>query len=279
MASVRRYLELAPDHPNAHDSYAEMLAFHRLYPQALTHYQHAIDRNPGFNQAYVGMAEVFHAVGQLESAVAQMELAVEHAISPNNASATLRQLASIQAQHGDRDGAMRSLGRAARAASEAGNAGAEATAHRQMALTDALMNGGRSAQAHLDQAAQLTRADSPVQHLTAGLVHAATGNLQGARASGDAFFEATDRNASAASWRKAMVALAMLHGGDAEGAIAELNGADVTLPGVKAVYSRAYAAAGFPVAAERMKRDLLENETVVLGNMFEMWTVMVAQED
>ena len=48
---------------------------------------------------------------------------------------------------------------------------------------------------------------------------------------------------------------------------------------VKAVLSRAYENGGFPVASAHLKRDLAENETVLLANMFEMWAIMIAQRD
>jgi tetratricopeptide (TPR) repeat protein len=279
MSSVRQYLSLASDHPNAHDSYAEILQSQGRYPEALMHYTHAVERDGSFNQGYVGRAEVYHSIGDMQAAVDQMDLAIEHAISPGNEVTLLRQRASIQAQHGDRDAAMSSLGQAARVAADAGLANAEATVHRQMALTEAALGDGSSAQGHLDRAAELGSSDSPAHLVTTALTHLSTGNAQAAAEAAAAFVEATDNDEGARSWAMAVEAMTLTEGGDPEGALQALSRADASLPVVQVALSRAYEANGYPVAAERLREEARTIAPGVLANMFVMWAAVMVDQD
>lgn len=278
MANVAKYMELAPDHPNAHDSYAEMHSYDGSYSTALAHYQRAAELEPAYDQAYVGMAEVYSLVGALDAAVEQMNLAYEHRRSPPNGVTTLRQLASMQALHGDRDGAMGTLGRAAAAANEAGIANMEAVSHLQMALTDALLNEGRAAQAHLDRAADIGRPDAPDQLIATGLVQASTGRAQAAKETATKLAEG-NTNPAFQSLAKSITALALLSEGQAQEALTTLEGADPSLSIVQVAQSRALLALDYPVAAESKRQAVLDNRVQLLGNIVEVFAIGLAQQN
>ena len=152
--AVRQYLRLAPDHPNPHDSYAEMLQGIGHYADALTHYGHAASRGEHYDAAHTGMAETYVLMGDFQSAARHMEMAAEITRAPNTRVNFLRGAASAYMLDGDRTAAMNALSEAADAAPNDNTAG---FVHLQMALTAGMMGRGGDVEAHLTQAAELTR--------------------------------------------------------------------------------------------------------------------------
>jgi tetratricopeptide (TPR) repeat protein len=57
LKTIGEYVRLAPTHPNAHDSYAEMLQSSRRYAEAIPHYERAVQLDSTYAMGYAGIAE------------------------------------------------------------------------------------------------------------------------------------------------------------------------------------------------------------------------------
>jgi tetratricopeptide (TPR) repeat protein len=79
--AVKRYVELAPDQPNAHDSHAELLQWDNRFSEALAHYGRAAELDSNYIEAYAGMAEVFQLTGRGRDARAMLQRAMARAPS------------------------------------------------------------------------------------------------------------------------------------------------------------------------------------------------------
>ena len=260
LEAVRDYLRLAPDHPNPHDSYAEILQGMGHYADALTHYGHAAARADDYTAAHTGMAETYVLMGEYEQAAAHMERAAEMSAGVAQAN-FLRGAANAYMLGGDRSEAMDALTAAAEAAP---NDGARQVAYLQMALTAGLMGEGGDVQVHLDQAAGLGD-DTPLFHGMSALAHAAAGHNDEADAAAGAM---GDVNAFWASMGEVAKGLALVNDGDAAAAMNALSGADVTDPMVQAVMTLALDDLDRDAEAEALRSNVLNRRMLNLTNPF-----------
>lgn len=249
--AVREYLRLAPDNPNPHDSYAEMLQGIGHYADALTHYGHAASRGEHYDAAHTGMAETYVLMGDFQSAARQMEMAAEIARAPNTRVNYLRGAASAYMLDGDRTAAMNALAEAAAAAPNDNLAG---FVHLQMALTAGMMGRGGEVADHLTRAGELTGGADATHHGMSAMAHAAAGH-------GDQAMEAvghlTDADPFWHTVGQTARAMALLDDGDAEGAMEALRSVDPTNPMVRAVMADALADLDREVEAEALRADVL----------------------
>ncbi|HSM06410.1 MAG TPA: tetratricopeptide repeat protein [Longimicrobiales bacterium] len=262
MEAVQDYLRHASDHPNAHDSYAEMLQASGRYADALTHYGHAAERAEDYDAAHTGMAETYVLMGEYEEAARHMEAAAEITESPATRVNDLRGAASAYMLGGDRSAAMEALAAAAEAATDDGAAG---FAHLQMALTAGMMGRGGDVAGHLAQAATLGGGDNPGFHGMSAMAHAAAGHGDEAREAashipeGNAFWTDVGRSARA---------LSLVEDGDPQGAMEVLRDADGTNPMVQAVMAEALDELDRDPEAEALRSDVLNLRTFNLANPF-----------
>ena len=77
MTTIGEYVRLAPSHPNAHDSYAEMLQRNGKYVEAITHYERAVQLDSTYAQGYAGIAESNMFQKKYPDAITQMQRAVK----------------------------------------------------------------------------------------------------------------------------------------------------------------------------------------------------------
>ena len=61
---LNKALTLCPQHPEAHNNLAVILEEENDYPQALFHYQQAVDIRPDFAEAWFGLGEVYYKSGR-----------------------------------------------------------------------------------------------------------------------------------------------------------------------------------------------------------------------
>jgi len=267
MASVEHYVELAPDHPNAADSHAELLQMAGRYPEALAEYRRTAELDASFNQAYMGAAEVLFLVGAGDAARDAIEQAIEHAPSDGARVTAMRALANTYMIDGVRDGAMGQLEQAAAAADEAAIDGARAITRQQMALTDAATGDGRFVAEYLEEAAAIGGAETPVHLAISGLAYAGSNQVGMARTASEQLAEAS----AAPFWQSlshAIEAMCLLQEDDAEGALAALGEANPGDPIVQAVMAETYDRLDRPRAADAMREKLTGNRQINLANPF-----------
>lgn len=267
MESVKRYVELAPDHPNAADSHAEMLQLTGRYPEAFAEYQRTAELDASFDQAYLGSAEILVLVQQFEGATEYIAQGIEHAPSPAARSTAMRAMANVQMLMGARDAAMGHLQEAASVAAAADLDGPGALAHEQMALTDAVLGEGRFIPEYLEEAAAIRGDEIPLHLALGGLAYAASGQTEMAREVSGRLVEAS----STQFWRDlsgSIDAMVLLSEGDAQAALDALDAADPSNPVVQAVMADAYERLERPGAAAALRQRVVSNPQINLANPF-----------
>lgn len=68
LAEVEAYVRLAPNHPNSHDSYADVLLIQRRTAEALPHVQREIELDPDFPQGHMKLGLIHLMMGDANTA-------------------------------------------------------------------------------------------------------------------------------------------------------------------------------------------------------------------
>jgi tetratricopeptide (TPR) repeat protein len=97
---VQQYVGALPDHPNSHDSYAELLQLNGRLDEAATHYSHSIELDPRYEAAHEGMAEVEVLRGNYASARRHLEEGIKYASEPARVLQLQRELAAVMLYEG-----------------------------------------------------------------------------------------------------------------------------------------------------------------------------------
>ena len=161
LAAVRKYAELRSDHPNPHDSYAELLQWNGQYDQAAAEYRKALEIDPSFYEASMGLAELSWLAGKHEEARSHIKDALATAPQGTPRVQVERALAHAYLMDGKSREAMSGLTAAARDAEASGNKGLAAAIHHELAVADAMLDKGEGLDDHLSVAAALGGADTP----------------------------------------------------------------------------------------------------------------------
>lgn len=267
LEAVQKYAELAPDHPNSHDSYAELLQWDGELDEAAAHYQRAIELSPDYNVGYVGLAEVRWLQGEPKEIYPLLEEAAANA--PNDAGRVnaRRALADSYLMTGDRKRAVAELQAVATEAETVGLTGTAATAHRQMAVINALGN-GKGIEAHLARAAELSGTESLGQQAWAALAYATAGRTTEAQSALDALDTAlgSDENPGLRSTMREVKAMLLLRQNQPTEAMAELEQATAGRPMTRALKAECYKKLKDRTKARELKASLLSDPTVNFYN-------------
>ncbi len=172
LAAVRKYAELRSDHPNPHDSYAELLQWDGQYDQAAAEYRKALEIDPSFYEASLGLAELSWLAGEHEEARSHIKDALATAPQGTPRVQVERALAHAYLMDGKSKEAMSGLTAAARDAEASGNKGLAAAIHHELAVADAMFNKGKDIDDHLSVAAALGGADTPGHQAWTALAYA-----------------------------------------------------------------------------------------------------------
>lgn len=188
--AVQEYVRLAPNLPNPHDSYAEILQFAGRLPEALQHYQRALELDSTFTGAASGIAEVHMLMGH--PAVARDAYLKAADASPTLAGrATARATGSLMyVLEGKPRDALRELNSVSATAEEQNLRPQAAAIHRTAALVEAMFGDRNAIAAHLARSATLGGADVAAQHRFTALAYAAIGRLDLAKPAAEKFAQA-----------------------------------------------------------------------------------------
>jgi len=147
LAAAKRQIELIPNVPNPHDTYAELLQWNGNFAEAAAHYQQAAKLSPKFPEAYAGLAEVAALQGQYDQARSYLNQAIANAWTPQQKLGYMRQIVGTYSLQGARsDVTMKALDAAIAQAKANGNAQATAVLYSQLATTQAFA--GNTTAAH-----------------------------------------------------------------------------------------------------------------------------------
>jgi tetratricopeptide (TPR) repeat protein len=223
LEAVRKYAELRADHPNPHDSYAELLQWNGQYDEAAAEYRKAIEADASFYEAYMGLAELSWLAGKHDDAREHMQEALAHAPDGGPKLQIRRGIAHSWLMDGKSKPAMEGLAAVASDAQAAGNKGLAAAIHREMAVADAMANKGKNLDAHLSAAAELGGSDTPGHHFWSAVAYGSAN--QGERANGelDKFAEMVGDNAGGLAAVRTGRALVLCVAGQHEEALSALG--------------------------------------------------------
>lgn len=76
ISTMKRYVELLPNEPNPHDSYAELNRLAGHYEEALKHYREALKIMPSFTSSQLGLADTYALMGDQERARSEYDKAI-----------------------------------------------------------------------------------------------------------------------------------------------------------------------------------------------------------
>lgn len=93
-AAIQKYVDLAPNHPNSHDSFAEIMALNGRYAEAITHYGKALELDPKWDAGHEGLAEVAAAQGNYAEARTHLQHAIALAPTPARKLVLMREVAA-----------------------------------------------------------------------------------------------------------------------------------------------------------------------------------------
>ncbi|HKK09025.1 MAG TPA: tetratricopeptide repeat protein [Gemmatimonadota bacterium] len=257
LAAVKRYAELLPDHPNPHDSYAELLQWNGQYDQAAAEYARAAELDPGFYEAYMGLAELSWLGGKHDEARAHIREAMEKVPDGSiGALQTARALANSWLMDGKTKQAMEGLAAVARDAEAQGAKNFATGVHRQMAVAYAMLGKGQEVETQLAAADALTGEGTPGSHAWSALAYASSDQLDRAEAALDQVEKAVTDNPGLASVLRTGRAMVLLSRNQADQALAALGEPDGDL--------------GKAVSAQCMKKlarkdDAAKMKAAVLG--------------
>ncbi len=181
--AVTRYVELAPDHPNPHDSYAEMMLNMGMMAKAVEHYRKAVSVDDQHWQGYQGLATALAWHGDTDGAREALTTGAEKAPSANIRYTFHRAKAVTYLIDDNMDGAMNALQDVVDATEGMDGAQQAYTLARYQLAGMSAMNGDRNdAMTHLEAAA-VSRPEgwTGYQQFIGALVHLWLEDVDGAR--------------------------------------------------------------------------------------------------
>ncbi|MFQ5745838.1 MAG: hypothetical protein ACE5HF_01290 [Gemmatimonadota bacterium] len=269
--AVTRYMELLPEHPNPHDSYAEIMQWSGNLKEAGAHYRAAADLRPGFNQAYYGLAEVEWLMGNEKRARSALEAGAARAPTEAGRLNGRRALANSYLMDGKRKEAMKILREVAETAASAENAGIAALAHQEMAMADAILGDGDEIAGHLGRAAEIG-GENPGQMVWTAVAYGSAGRLDEAREAAAALSETAEKSPEGSGLRTAAAtanAIILLQEERAEDALALLEDSDGSDPMIRVLKAECYKDMKRSREAREMKDGVLTEATLNFFNPVE----------
>src|SRR2546425_333785 len=252
--AVRRYVELAPDQPYAHDSYAELLQWSGRLGEAQTHYARAVQLDSSFAEAYMGLAEVAQLSGRGADARRHIQLAIAHSPSKATTVGYTRDLARSFLMDGMVKEGMDQFANALRDAQTLNRTGLIAQIHRDMAFFDAQLGRGTAIASHL-AAAGAGGADDPMQTELTAAAHAVGGDISVARQATQKLAALAQPDNQFATHASVINAIIALRENKPKDALTQLAGAPLDDAWGRALTAECYVAACNPADARALKNQ------------------------
>ena len=259
ITAVKKYVELAPDQPNSHDSYAELLQWEGRFSDAQTHYARAIQLDSSFSEAYIGSAEVLQLSGRGAEARRQIQQAITHSPSKVVAVNYSRDLARSFFMDGLVKEGMDQFANALRDVQTLNRPKLIAQIHQDMAIADAQSGRGTAIASHLAAATQAVGADDPMQVELTAAAYAVGGDINVARPAIQKFAALAQPDNNYATRASVMRAIIALRENKPAEALTQLAGAPLDDPWVRTLTAECYMAAGNLADARALKNQVLND--------------------
>ena len=268
--AVRRYMELAPDHPNAHDSYAELLQWSGRLTEAQAHYSRAAQLDSSFSEAYMGLAEVATLSGKGAEARRQIQLAIAHSPSKTNTIFYTRDLARSFLLDGMLKEGMDQFANALKDAQALNRPRLIAQIHQDMAFFDAQLGRGTGIAGHLTAAGAANGVDDPMQVEMTAAAHAVGGDITVARQATQKLATLAQPDNEYAKQASVMRAIIALRENKPTEALSQLAGAPPDDAWVRVLTAECYVAAGNLADARALKNLVLNNPRLNLDDGYDI---------
>lgn len=257
--AVRRYVELAPDQPNAQDSYGEMLQWSGRLTDAQTHYVRAAQLDASFSEAYMGSAEIAQLSGRGAEARRQIQLAISHSPSKSTTVAYTRDLARSFLMDGMVKEGMDQFANALKDAQALNRPKLIAQIHQDMAFFDAQLGRGTGIAGHLTAAGAANGVDDPMQVELTAAAYAVGGDINVARQAIQKFAALAQPDNNYATRASVMRAIIALRENKPAEALTQLAGAPLDDPWVRTLTAEGYMAAGNLADARALKNQVVND--------------------
>ena len=149
ISTMKRYVELLPNEPNPHDSYAELNRLAGHYDEALKHYSEALRIMPSFTSSQLGIADTYALMGDQDRARAEYDKAITQESGEREKLDYKFQRAITYIRAKDFSGAEKAFGDLAQEADKLGFADLESECHRAIA---SVLQDRNAALAHMSEA-------------------------------------------------------------------------------------------------------------------------------
>jgi tetratricopeptide (TPR) repeat protein len=256
LAAAQRQVELQGEHPNAHDTYADILILDRRFDEALAHSGHSLRIDSTYFGGYFKQGAIALAQGRYAPARELFTRATTAIGTPaSRVDAHYWTAASYLYQH-DVKAALRSLNLAAEEAVAARlPSGAQALPHQRMAVIEALVGDRKNVQAHLAKALELNPGNTVNHAMAVTLSSAALGDGAGAAQGAASYAWATGANAFIGHTMAAVAALAQGNVAAAEAELAQASPVDLL---ARCVRAEVLKAKGQAVEARALREQVLQ---------------------
>lgn len=264
LVAVKKYMELAPNHPNSHDSYAELMQWEGRLDEAVAHYRQALTIDAAFAAGYTGIADARQQQGRGADARAALTEGLAHANTPAAKASLHRLIALSFAADGNLRGAEAALGDAMTLATGANLAPLTANLHRTFAMVNALTGNGRGVGPHLT-AAGAANPNLAGQH--AMMLAVAGMNAEARTTLDEAMGNPAAAQASYLTGHGPVIrALLLVNQGQGDAAMVELAKGDITLPTAEAVAALAEQQRKNLITARFFRDRVMSNSAYAIAN-------------
>jgi Tfp pilus assembly protein PilF len=222
--AFQEQLRLAPNQPNAHDSYGELLQIRGKLAEAAEHYRKAIELDSSFSPSYIGLAEVEQMRGDGKAARAVLERADKVVKQPWARSQQREALAGSYLYDGNVQAAVAELQAALREAETRSDTVFQAVFHTHLALVNSAFGNGRQVDEHLAKARQSGAYNAAHNRIRLAVAFAYAGRADSARALADSAMKHAENDPGAVSDVNVVRGWSLVASNDCETA-RELSGA------------------------------------------------------
>lgn len=269
LAAAKRQVELLPNAPNPHDTYAELLQWNGDFAGAAAHYGEAAKTPPKFPEAYAGLAEVASLQGKYSEARSNLRQAIANAWTPAQKLGYMRQIIGTHILEGSSAAiTMEAINAAITEAKAQNNSGVHATLLTQLATVQAAGGDATAAHASLAAAERITgprpwpaRYFSVMTHALLKEWSPADKEIADIKA-----IPVGNANAVPAPWMAAMQGAVLTFQGKPADALTILNAADTSNVLVANRIAEAHAALGHRDEAAAWNRRVMANYRLNLGD-------------
>jgi tetratricopeptide (TPR) repeat protein len=273
LTAAEQQVKVAPNNPNPHDSYAELLQFAGRLDEAATHYQQAMALDGDYIAAHTGLAEVALLQGDGATARTHYGHAMDKDQVPQNRLNYRQAIAVTHVNEGNLTAAMAGFTAVAEEAEQNRYPAIAAAAHRNLAVLEAALGDKNTPHGHLAKSQEIG-GDVPAQQVFAAVTHALLGHMAPAKAAAARYAEGgAAPNPAPALMRNihSVNGIVAAAGGGSAAALDESQKA-----GPAGALAKALAAEGLKKEGKRSEAQALRDEVLAYSQV-DLFTVIAKQ--